>query len=76
MTFDQSFSKSISNFYWKFFKGSKLTEVINRLVLERTRIISITLYNVCSVHWGVLSTLGDVQYIRGEEILSTSGGIS
>ena len=24
-----------------------------------------TLYNVCSVNWGIISTSGDVQYIRG-----------
>ena len=24
-----------------------------------------TLYNVCSVNWGIFSTSGDVQYIRG-----------
>ena len=24
-----------------------------------------TLYNVCSVHWGMFSTLGGVQYIGG-----------
>ena len=32
----------------------------------------ITLYNVCAVPWGVLSTVGGVQY-RGD-IMSTMGG--
>ena len=31
-----------------------------------------TLYNVCSVHRGMFSTSGDVQYIGG--VFSTSGG--
>ena len=38
-----------------------------------------TLYNVCSVHWGMFSTSGDVQYIGGcsvhrRDTMSTSGG--
>ena len=38
----------------------------------------ITLYNVCSVHWGLFSTSGGVQYIRGcsvhqGDIMSTLG---
>ena len=40
----------------------------------------ITLYNVCSVHRGMFSTSGDVQYIGGcsvhrGDIMSTSGDI-
>ena len=27
-----------------------------------------TLYNVCSVNWGIFSTSGDVQYIRGYHV--------
>ena len=43
------------------------------------RVEMITLYNVCSVHWGMFSTSGDVQYIGGcsvhrGDIMSTSGG--
>ena len=39
----------------------------------------ITLYNVCSVHRGVFSTLGGYEYIRGCSVhwgdMSTSGGV-
>ena len=33
-------------------------------MLRKIRIF-ITLHNVCAVHWGECSTLGDVQYTRG-----------
>ena len=32
-----------------------------------------TLYNVCSVNWGIFSTSGDVQYMG--DIMSTSGHV-
>ena len=44
-------------------------------------ILIITLYNVCSVHGGMFSTSGGVQYIGGcsvhrGDIMSTVGGVS
>ena len=29
------------------------------------RLARLTLYNVCSIHWGMFSTSGSVQYIGG-----------
>ena len=50
MRFDQSFSKSMPIFYWKFLKGSKLTEGISSFVLERTIISSINIFVIVEFH--------------------------
>ena len=37
-------------------------------------VVNITLYNVCAVPWGLLSTVGDIISTM-EDIISTVGGV-
>ena len=51
-----------------FIKKTRVNHIYNRiwaLWLTFSSLTVNTLYNVCSVHWGMFSTLGDVQYIGG-----------
>ena len=53
-------------FHLVFAKSRSRNNIILRMLYwEPKKVTVITLYNVCSVHWGMFSTSGDVQYIGG-----------
>ena len=47
-------------------------DLYDKRLVSQMKEAFITLYNVCSVHWGVFSTLGDTMSTLGD-IMSTSG---